>query len=100
MLIHENDYFKFWHYLNMPINIFLLIPIIMSIISVDKIRSKHLSYIGIHSLPIYLYHAVPVLLAKYYLVETDVICYYCIMTIIFVVFSLSVNFAINYERKV
>lgn len=90
LFIRENDYFKFWHFFNIPINILILIPMVKRIIVVDIIRSKFLSYIGLHSLSIYLYHAAPILLCKYYLAETNIIGYYCIMTITFVVFSLFV----------
>lgn len=75
-------------YLRLPSMIFVCLLSVLPIIFCDKFKSKILRYLGEHSLDIYLWHVLPIMLLKY--LVTDLTLYYLLTSGLFVVMLASI----------
>lgn len=75
-------------YLRLPCMLSLCILAILPIITKKKLQSAPLSAIGRHSLEIYLWHVLPIVLLKHYLIN-DTRLYYISSFVIFAIFYIA-----------
>ena len=63
-------------YLRLPLVMLICCTSVLSFVNCDSLRSRVLSYLGRHSLEIYLWHVIPILMIKQIIPEDRSIVYY------------------------